>query len=170
MTNTISEALLADFQAEAKMTRKVLEAVPEEKLGWKPHEKSMALGQLAGHVAENPSWIGAMLEDEMDFASMAADWKPYVATDRNGLLATFDQNCGVYEEALRGREDAFLRSDWTMKMSGKVLLKEPKHEVIRTNVIHHGAHHRGQLTVYLRLLDVPVPATYGPTADFPEFG
>lgn len=170
MPQTISDALLADFRTEAKMTRKVLEAVPEEKLDWKPHAKSYTLGQLAGHLAENPSWIGAMLEDEMDFASMAADWKPYVATDRSGLLSTFDENAGTYEGALEGREDAFLRSDWTMKMGDKVLLKQPKHEVIRANVIHHAAHHRGQLTVYLRLLDVPVPATYGPTADFPEFG
>jgi len=161
---SLQAALLRDFDQEIPYTTKLLAAVPDDKLDWKPHEKSMSLGQLAGHLAECPMWVGSMMEDEMDFANMG-DYQPYVPTTSAEAIATFEKNNAALYDALKGREDAFLETEWTMRKGDQVLMKQPRHEVIRSVLLHHQAHHRGQLTVYLRLLDVPVPATYGGTAD-----
>jgi len=166
---SIANDLLHDLEAEAKKTRAMLAVVPEERFDWKPHPKSMTLGALACHVAENPAWIPAMLEDEMDFAAMG-DYRPLAVQSRAELLAAFDKNLRAGEEAIRGRSDALLSTTWTMKNGAKVLWQAPKHEAIRGTGVHHWIHHRGQLSVYLRLLDVPLPQTYGPTADDPSFG
>jgi uncharacterized damage-inducible protein DinB len=165
---SLAAALVADIDDEAKKTRKMLEVVPEDRLEWKPHEKSMTLGQLASHVAENPVWISGMLEDQMDFAAMG-DYRPFAAKDRRELLEGFDRNLRAGLDAIRGRSDAFLLATWTMRNGDKVLLQAPKHQAIRSTAIHHWIHHRGQLSVYLRLLGVPLPQTYGPTADNPAF-
>ena len=167
---SLATLLVADLEQEAKNTRKMLEAVPEAKLDWKPHEKSMTLGQLASHLAENPSWISAMLEDEMDFATAMTDYKPFAAKNRKELLDGFDKNLRAGLDALRGRADAFLEKTWTMRNGPKVLMALPKHQAVRSTGIHHWIHHRGQLSVYLRLLGVPLPQVYGPTADNPSFG
>jgi uncharacterized damage-inducible protein DinB len=164
---THSASLLSDFRREAGLTRPILAAVPEGKLDWQPHDKSWSLAKLAGHVAENPSWVGAMIEDEMDVA--AGGWEPFEPTSSQELLEVFDKNVKLVEDALEERDDAFLEGNWQMKHGDQVIMSQPKFEVIRQIVIHHFIHHRGQLTVYLRLLDVPVPSTYGPTADFPDF-
>jgi len=161
--------LIRDIEAEAKKTRTLLAVVPEQKLAWKPHEKSMTLGALASHVAENPSWISAMLEDETDFAAMS-DYKPFDAKSSRELLEAFDKNLRAGLDVIRGRSDAFLSANWTMRNGDKVLMSERKDIAIRGTAIHHWIHHRGQLTVYLRLLDVALPQTYGPTADNPSFG
>jgi uncharacterized damage-inducible protein DinB len=166
---TLASALVADLESEAKNTRKMLEIVPEGRFGWKPHEKSMTLGQLAAHLAENPSWIGAMLEDEMDFAAMG-DYKPFAPKTRKELLEGFEKNLRAGLDAIRGRDDAFLERTWTMRNGDKVLMVAPKHEAVRSTAIHHWIHHRGQLSVYLRLAGVPLPQIYGPTADNPTFG
>jgi len=166
---TIGEALVADFRNEVEGTRKVLEAVPEDRLDWQPHEKSMSLGQLAGHIAEAPGWVHAMLEDEMDFEAAMGDYKPFVGQDRAGLLQTWDTSTAGFEAALAGRDDAFFERTWTMRNGDAVLMSMVRRWAIRSTVIHHVVHHRGQLTVYLRLLGVAVPQTYGPTADFPDF-
>lgn len=166
---SIANELIRDLEAEAKKTRAMLAVVPETKLDWKPHAKSMTLGGLAGHVAENPAWISAMLEDEMDFGAMK-DYRPFAPKDRGELLAAFDKNVRAGLDAIRGRSDAFLLGTWTMRNGDKVLMSAPKHDAIRGTAIHHWIHHRGQLSVYLRLLDVPLPQTYGPTADAPSFG
>ena len=166
---TIAQALSADFGHEAANTKAVLKAVPQDRFGWKPHEKSMSLGQLAGHVAETPSWVRAMMENEMDFAAMPKDYKPFVPEKSSDLLAAFQKNAKAFEDALAGRDDRFMKETWTMRNGDKVLMSFPRHLAIRSTAIHHLVHHRGQLTVYLRLLDVPVPSTYGPTADHPSF-
>lgn len=165
---TLAERLVADFEQEAARTRAVLEAVPDDKLEWSPHEKSMNLGRLAGHVAECPAWTVSMLEGDVDFASPeAAAYQPFVARNRTELLEHFEQARKQFGESLAGRDDEFLGSLWTARHGEAVLIQGPRHEVMRTIALHHVAHHRGQLTVYLRLLDVPVPPTYGPTADDP---
>ena len=166
---SLAEQITADFAAEAAHTRAMLDALPADRLAWKPHDKSMSAGQLAGHLAEMPDWLGAILEDEMDFAAMG-DYQPFVPASKAELLERFERGEGQVASALDGRDDAFLATTWRMKMGDKVLMEAPKGDVIRQILLHHGAHHRGQLSVYLRLMDVPVPRTYGPTADHPEMG
>ena len=164
----LSEALLYDFRREAGLTRNVLAAVPEDRLDWKPHEMSYSLGRLAGHIAENPSWVSGMVEDVLDLGDMA-DWKPFDPGSKEELLEAHDRNVRVFEEVVAGRDDAFMERTWQMKNGDAVIMSLPRFEAIRSIMIHHLVHHRGQLTVYLRLLDVPVPGTFGPTADFPDF-
>ena len=166
----LSQALVADFKNESSNTRKVLEAVAEDRLDWKPHEKSMSLGRLAGHIAELPSLVPTIMEADLDFGSAAgAAYKPFIARNRAELLRVFEQHVDGFEKAVRAREDDFLSVTWTLRYGQKVLVSLPRHTAIRSMAIHHVVHHRGQLTVYLRLLGVPVPPTYGPTADSPRF-
>ena len=160
----ISEALIADFNAEVGNTRKVLEAVPEDRFDWKPHDKSMSLGQLASHLVENPTWIDGMIPDELDMAAMEG-YKPFAAGSSEELLKAFEDNSKTFETAVSGMSDETLAATWTMKMGDQVMMEAPRQDAIRSIGIHHAIHHRGQLTVYLRLLDVPVPGTYGPSAD-----
>jgi uncharacterized damage-inducible protein DinB len=164
----IAQSIVADFERDAALSRSLLEAVPEDKLDWKPHEKSRTLGELAGHIAECPSWTGSMLEDSMDFAELK-DYQPFVPASKQELLENLEQNRAQFAPALDGKDDEFMRATWTMKMGGQVLLQQPRADVIRDIILGHNAHHRGQLTVYLRLLDAQVPKTFGPTADFPDF-
>lgn len=166
---SIAEVLTADYQEEAAKSRTVLGAVPEEKYGWKPHEKSMSLGELASHIAETASWHQSMLVDVFDFDAMMADYKPFVAGDRAELLAGFDANSSAFVEAIAGKDDAFMDATWTALAGGKEMMSGARHRMMRSFLINHVIHHRGQLTVYLRLLDVPVPPTFGPTADQKEF-
>jgi uncharacterized damage-inducible protein DinB len=166
---SIATALVSDLEVEAKNTRKMLALVPEAKLAWKPHEKSMSLGQLASHLAETPSWTGAFLEPSMDFAAMN-DYRPFLASSRAELLATFEKNHRASVESLRSRDDRFMGETWTMRKGPEVLMSQPRKEALRATLVHHAIHHRGQLSVYLRLLGVPLPATYDPTADDPSFG
>lgn len=166
---TISQRILTDFEAEAASTRKLLAVVPDDKFDWKPHDKSWSLGQLAGHIAENPTWLGSMLEDEMDFAEMPADYQPFVPANAEELMAAFEKNLEQVGPSLSDKDDAFMESTWTMRKGDTVIATEPKHQAIRSILLRHLVHHRGQLTVYLRLLDVALPQVYGPTADAPEF-
>jgi uncharacterized damage-inducible protein DinB len=166
---SISQTFVADFESETDNTRTLLTAVPQAQFAWRPHAKSMSLAQLAGHIAETPSWLHSMLEPEMDFAAMAGSYTPYVPTSQADLLRAFESNLRGVRPSLEGRDDGFMRATWTMRMGSKVLLQQPRIDALRSTLLHHLAHHRGQLTVYLRLLDVPVPPTYGPTADHPSF-
>ncbi|MFO1078807.1 MAG: DinB family protein [Planctomycetota bacterium] len=166
---SLADALLSDLRAEAALTRKVLEAVPENRFAWQPHARSMTLGQLASHIAETPTWTPAMLESHMDFAAMG-DYRPFAAASKKDLLAAHDRNVAAACDAIAGRDDAFMKQDWTATKGDKVLMRLPRHAVLRQTILHHWIQHRGQLQVYLRLCDTPVPQTYGPTADFPEFG
>lgn len=165
---SIAESIVRDFNNEAEHSRTLLTAVPGDKLDWQPHEKSMTLGALAGHVAEAPSWVNAMGEDHFDMADAdGGDYKPFVPSGAEELLDALEENVKGFGEFLNGRDDAFMTSTWTMSSGGKQILSMPRDAAIRAILIHHISHHRGQLTVYLRLLGVAVPPTYGPTADSP---
>jgi uncharacterized damage-inducible protein DinB len=165
----IAESIVADFDVEAGFSKKLLEAVPEDKLDWRPHEKSWSLGQLAGHIAEAPMWMSSMLGDEFNMDDLADEgYQPFVPTSKAELLEALEKNCDAFRADLEGRDDAFMTAIWRMIVGGKEVMASPRAAVVRSIMLHHVAHHRGQLTVYLRLLDVPVPGTYGGTADFPD--
>ena len=164
---TMVDALLPEFDREMTTTRKALERVPEDKFAWKPHAKSFSLGALATHVATLPAWGRETLEEsEID---IAGGQPPAAPLSRAELLATFDTHVAATRSALVGRSDAELLATWTLKRGGKAIFSMPKGAVLRSFVISHLIHHRGQLSVYLRLLDVPVPSIYGPSADEPAF-
>ena len=158
------EALAAELQQEAKTTRRLLERVPEGSFGWKPHEKSMTLGQLAGHVAQLPTLIiPALTDDGFDFA--VAGWKPFSPQSTAELVEQFDANISATAEALNSQPDESMGQTWKLKSGDHVLFEMPRAMVVRFVGLNHVVHHRGQLSVYLRLLDVPLPSIYGPTAD-----
>ena len=161
---SMCQSLAAELQQEAKTTRRLLERVPEASLGWKPHEKSMSLGQLAGHVAQLPTLIvPALTEDEFDFA--VAGWKPFSPQSTAELVEQFDANIKAAAETLKGQADERMGEKWKLKSGDHVLFEMPRAMVVRFVGLNHVIHHRGQLSVYLRLLDVPLPSIYGPSAD-----
>lgn len=162
---SIVEALLPEFDREMGLTRRLLERVPDGQFSWQPHEKSMTLGRLAEHLAELPIWARVTITDSgIDMASGRPDG--YVPPDtRTGVLALFDQNLAAARAALSGRTDAELMAPWTLKAQGKEIFTMPKAAVLRGFVMNHMIHHRGQMSVYLRLHNVPVPSMYGPSAD-----
>ena len=167
----IADQLIPEFDHEASLTRQLLARVPEEHGEWKPHEKSYSLGQLAMHIAHLPKWAQlALKETEYDLATPDDDPGARVFDTTEGLLATFDDNIANAREGLVSTPDDEMMGTWTLKMSGEVLFSMPRVAVLRSFVMNHMIHHRGQLTVYLRLRDVPLPPTYGPTADeAPEY-
>ena len=157
----IADVLLADFEQEMKTTRRVLERVPTEKGAWKPHEKSFSLGHLAQLVAWMPGWItNALRETSLDLARAGG----YSYEKTEALLAMFDRNVAEARDAIRASKDQDYGVSWSLKHGDRVLFTQPRAEVVRSH-LNHLVHHRGQLTVYLRLIDVPVPSVYGPTAD-----
>lgn len=157
------DALLPEFDREMTTTRTLLERVPDDAFDWKPHDKSMSLGQLASHVANLPRW-GLITINEAQF-DLATDTGNVAATSRAELLARFDALTGETRQALVGRTDAEMLAPWTLKRGGETIFTSPKAMVWRSFVLNHLVHHRGQLSVYLRLRDVPVPSIYGPSAD-----
>jgi len=166
----ITELFAAQLEREAAVSRRVLERVPEGRPGWKPHEKSMPLGYLSMLVATMPSWIGmAVTMDELDLnppgggGPRPTEWR----TVRE-LLQAHDDAVAKAREALRGTTDAHLMTPWKLLVAARVVLENPRHVVI-ADTFNHLAHHRGQLSVYLRLNSVPVPSMYGPTADDKSF-
>ena len=162
----MGQPLAAELKQEAATTRRLLERVPEDKFSWKPHEKSMTLGRLAGHVAELPALlVNALSADEIDFAS--GDYKPFNATSVAELLEEFDKNISKGVELLNDSADERMFEKWRMRRGEQVMFELPRVAVVRGVVLNHVIHHRGQLSVYLRLLDVPLPSIYGPTADLP---
>lgn len=160
---TLSQRLAPEFDREIKTTRKLLERVPMDKFTWAPHEKSMQLGRLASHIAEMPSWVTGTVQ--LEFMDIDANYKPWIAASRDELLSKFDSYAAEAGKALSGVSDEDLGKGWALRMGGQELFAAPREEVIRTLVLNHIIHHRGQLSVYLRLLDVPVPSIYGPSAD-----
>ena len=162
----IKDALLPEYDHEAKTTRRLLERVPEQAFGWKPHEKSMSLGQLSGHLANLPSWGQAILSADMfDLASLGADPRPPVPASRDSLVAEFDTKIAATRKLIAGAGDPEMLARWTLKNSGQEMFSMPRIAALRSFVMNHMIHHRGQLSVYLRLQNVPVPPIYGPTAD-----
>ncbi|NIM51061.1 MAG: DUF664 domain-containing protein [Gemmatimonadales bacterium] len=165
----IGEALLPELDQEAAATRKVLERVPEDKLGWKPHEKSMTMGRLATHLTELPGWVKlAIDQDEIDIApSGEPAFTPQVVESVSAMVELFDRNVAETRALIGSTPDDTFMKPWTMKKAGEEVFTAPKIGVIRHDIMNHLIHHRGQLTVYLRLSGVSVPSTYGPTADEP---
>lgn len=163
----ISDALLPEFNHEMATTRKFFERLPEDKLDFKPHEKSMPLGRLAGHIAEMAGWGTTTLETEqLDFAPPGAPpFQPLLATSREQLLRKFDKNVEAFRAALPKASDEHLGKSWTLLSGGKVFLTMPRIAVLRSMVLNHIIHHRAQLGVYYRMNNVPLPSSYGPSAD-----
>jgi uncharacterized damage-inducible protein DinB len=144
-------------------TRRVLERLPDEHLAWKPHEKSMSLGDLATHVVNIPTWAGITVDTaELD---MGQEFPPPPTGRRAELLEIFDRHVSAARAKIESADDHALMQTWALKMGGQVLLEMPKVAVLRSFVLSHLIHHRGQLSVYLRLKDVPLPPIYGPSAD-----
>ncbi|MGC4082597.1 MAG: DinB family protein [Vicinamibacterales bacterium] len=163
----ISQSLLPEFDMEMANTRKMLMRVPESEGAFRPHQKSMTLGRLAGHVAEMPIWASMTLSQD-DFDMRPADgprYEAYVLKSTVDAVKFFDENVRVARELLEAATDETLLRPWSLKDSGTTLMTMPKIAVLRSFVMNHLIHHRGQLGVYLRMNDVPLPAIYGPSAD-----
>ena len=159
----IADALLPEFDREMTTTRALLERVPDDRLEWKPHAKSMSLGQLAAHVATIPMW-GHVAMTTVTFDLDNPDTRPAMTT-RAEIVAAFDRYVGDARAAIDGRTDADLLTPWSLTRGRDTLFSAPRAMVWRGFVLNHLIHHRGQLSVYLRMQDVPIPSIYGPSAD-----
>lgn len=163
----LSTALLPEFDHEMATARTVIERLPEEKYGWAPHERSMTAGRLASHIAEMANWgTASMLQDSIDLAPVdGPQWEAFNASSRAQLLEAFDKNVAECRAAIAATSDETFMKPWSLLRAGQTLMTMPKIAVVRTFVLNHVIHHRGQLSVYLRLVGVAVPSIYGPSAD-----
>ena len=162
------EIAFGDLERELNVTRMVLERLPVEHYGWKPHEKSMSLGNLALHVAELPAWItGTIASDEMDVAN--APRPPADLKSRQELLERFDRHAAAARDAVERFDMANYGNTWTMRNGEQVIVQRPRSTVYRIWCLNHLVHHRAQLCLYLRLLNMPVPTVYFNTADDPTW-
>jgi uncharacterized damage-inducible protein DinB len=162
----IRDGLLPEFDHEMATTRRLLERVPEAEFAWKPHDRSMALGQLAGHIVNLPQWCSATLASTVfELDTMPVDPRPKLPASRAALIEEFDAKVTVARNQLVATTDAEFMTPWTLKKGGQEIFTLPRLSAIRSFVMNHLIHHRGQLTVYLRLKNVPLPPIYGPTAD-----
>ena len=166
----LTEFFAQQLEREVPISRRVLERVPEGRPDWKPHEKSMPLGYLSQLVATMPAWIAlAITQDELDLNPPSGPGYEPPATDTNrALLQAFEDSVAKARDALRSTTEEHLATPWKLLVGGRTVLENPRHVVI-ADTFTHQAHHRGQLTVYLRLLGVPVPSIYGPSADEQRF-
>ncbi len=158
----LAHSVIAELEQEAVSTRRVLERIPEDKLSWRPHPKSMSLGQLALHIATTPAGVARIAGMDSVEAPNVTQAEP---ASRAEVLEAHDQGVVAAREFLRNLSDERAEAAWTMTRGGKPTLSVPRIELIRMVMLRHVYHHRGELCVYLRLLDVPVPAIYGPSAD-----
>lgn len=165
---SLKQIALGDMEHEIATTRRALERIPDEHLAWKPHPRSMALGGLATHLATLPLYgIQIVTSDELDFAARLPP-NP-VATSREEVLSRFDARVAELRGHMEGVRDEALLVPWTLRRGDHVLLRQPRAGMLRTFFLSHMVHHRSQLGVYLRLLEVPVPSSYGPSADETTF-
>lgn len=165
---SINQMLLPEFDQEMANTRPCLERVPDDKISWAPHEKSMTLGRLASHIAEIPIWLTQTLAtDSLDLNPPGGEpWQPTNLGSSKEIVDFFDAQVAEARKALEAAsDDAAFHQPWSLLSAGHTYFTMPRIAVIRSMVMNHLVHHRGQLTVYLRLHDVPVPSTYGPSAD-----
>jgi len=156
------DSFLQELEHEAKTTRRVLERVPDHQLGWRPHPKSRTLGELALHVAGTPGEV-AKLAAQSEI--QAPDFKDAVPASAAELIPALEKSVATARQLLGKMDDATLNGTWRVKRNGQEVLSMPRASLLRSIMLNHWYHHRGQLLVYLRLLDVPVPSVYGPTAD-----
>ena len=168
----LKDLLLPEFDAEMATARRMLERVPDGKAGWQPHPKSMTLGRLATHVAEIPGWIGRALSlGEFDIAPPGGPpYNPRVLETTAERLAVFDRNVADGRRALSAAGDAEFAKPWILKRGGLTIWTKTRYEVLRGMALSHLVHHRAQLGVYLRLNEVPIPGSYGPSADETRLG
>ena len=160
----LNQAFITELQQEAASTKRILERVPEGKFDWKPHEKSMTLGRITSHVAELPGFLNSILTlDEVDFAK--GHYKPAFAKTREELMNIFQQNLDGVVQTLQNTSDEKMQADFTLRNGDYVIATVPRVVAVRSMALNHIIHHRGQIAVYLRLLDIPVPGMYGPSAD-----
>lgn len=158
------DSLLTEFAHEVKTTRKHLERLPNDQLDWRPHPKSFTAGQLASHIVDCIRWTESIFgADELDMTP--STYRPFRAASVVALLETFDADAAKASHAIASAADMTATQPWRLKMDGKVWFEKPREVVFRDFTLSHLIHHRGQLSVYLRLLGVPVPGSYGPTAD-----
>jgi uncharacterized damage-inducible protein DinB len=171
MSVKLTDLFIADIDREAPLTRRALERVPEGKPDWKPHPKSMPLGYLSSLVAMMPSWLTMEIEQD-EFDLRPASGTPSKFAQKldtvDALVTTMDEGFAGARQALQGTTDAHLMKPWKLKVAGNVVMEAPRHVMLR-DALMHLSHHRGQLTVYLRLNDIAVPAIYGPSADDQRF-
>lgn len=160
----LADAFLMELNHEATGARKAIERLPEGKFDWKPHEKSMAAGRLAGHIAEIPGWMTMIVQHEV-FELDPKAFEAFNPKTRDELLRGFDENLKTGAAALKGASDEKLMGNWKMKTPEATVIDMPRVQVIRSWGLNHLIHHRGQLTVYLRLLGIAVPSLYGSSAD-----
>ena len=164
---TLGQTMLPEFDQEMASTRKTLERLPDQQWNWKPHEKSGTLGWLAGHVGTVPEWITMTIKtEELDYAPVGGPtYQPPKIENRAQLLAAFDKGAAEARAALASVSDAELAKGWKLLAGGKEVFTLPRIACIRSMCLNHMIHHRAQLTVYYRLLGIPVPGLYGPSAD-----
>ncbi|MGE0814961.1 MAG: DinB family protein [Vicinamibacterales bacterium] len=165
----LADVLLPEFDHEVATTRRLLERLPEAQLQWRPHAKSMTLQALATHLGQLGVWgTLTIAETGVDLEAMGRLSEADLPATRGALVAAFDEKMGRARAALTGRTDAELMAPWTLRRGGREFFTLPKASCWRTFVMNHLIHHRGQLSVYLRALDVPLPSIYGPSADEPS--
>lgn len=166
---SIAESLLPEFDRETGLTRQLLERVPNEKASWKPHPKSFSVGDLSLHIANLLTWaVSTMKQTEFDINPPGGPgFAPLKFESVGTTLKTLDENVRTTRAVIAGATDGEMMVMWTFKNGGKTVFSMPRIAVLRSFVMNHMIHHRGQLTVYLRELDVPLPQMYGPTADSP---
>src|SRR5260221_1905804 len=157
------DSILAELEQEAKITRRVLERVPTDRLGWKPHIKSMSLGQLTQHIATTPGQIAQLTS--MSPCELPQFGTQPSASSTGDALKALDDSLASARGVLGGLDDQAMMAHWRLMKDGKTLIDAPRIGVLRTIMLNHWYHHRGQLSVYLRELDVPLPSIYGPSAD-----
>jgi uncharacterized damage-inducible protein DinB len=166
---TMVTPILQEFREEVATTRRALERVPADKLTWKPHPKSMSLGQLAWHIATVPGVLARLVQQE-SFDVTQGNFVPSQPKNLDEILSAYQQSIRDAEQGLQQMTDEQLRGNWRLMRKDQQLMNRPRMEIVRTIMLNHWYHHRGQLSVYLRLLNVPVPVTYGPSADENPFG
>jgi uncharacterized damage-inducible protein DinB len=164
---TVKDWLLPEVDHEMALTRLVLERVPDAALGWKPHEKAFTLGGLASHLARLPRWGLSILERESYDLAASTGQRGADADSRDAVLETFDRHVAAFRHALVDRADAELAAPWSLTRGERVLMSMPRHAALRRFLLNHTVHHRGQMTVYLRLQNAALPPLYGPSADEP---
>lgn len=158
------DALVAEMEQEAASTRRLFERLPDDKMDFKPHEKSYSLAQLSGHLAEMFQWAGAVFGSD-EFVWEEGEYEPFIPDSAAAALTKLDESAATFKQAAEGVSDEALGETWVMRTPETVIMELPRIAAVRTTILNHFVHHRGQLTVYLRLLDVPLPPIYGPTAD-----
>ena len=167
-TSTMTTSLLQEFRNEAVITKRILECVPAHKLTWKPHPKSMSLGQLAGHIASIPGRISKLVQQE-SFDVLKGSFVPAQPASLAEILTTLEQGVGEADQFLQGFNEESAAATFRLLKGDRELFRQPRAVTVRTIMLNHWYHHRGQLSVYLRLLEVPLPVIYGRSADTDPF-